>query len=389
MESELLEIQPRELKFTFELKKQSSCLVRLSNKSNEYVAFKVKTTSPKRYCVRPNTGVIMPRSTCDFTVTMQAQRTAPPDMQVKDKFLVQSTIVPFGSTDEDITSTFFSKESGNFIEECKLRVVLVSPPHSPVLQPVNGTSKQEAADVSPRLKLASVLKESPVVKEASSLKDEFFDDKNFNPSPVKEVEDLKSKITILESKLSEAENVEDLKSKINTLHSKLSEADKVIAILEEETGDIRDRDISRQNLFLRRRAASRFRRSHLFWSSLVLFYVIMDLPDPDMTNGQSASQAAPVSSSTPVVGSYTLSQFAILVAQMMSETQCKASTVRSGIFLRLKPLRFEGTVEPIVAKEWLRRLEKTFDDMQCPSDRNVPLAVFLLDGEAERWWMGQ
>ncbi|KAH0470960.1 hypothetical protein IEQ34_000683 [Dendrobium chrysotoxum] len=242
-----------------ELKKQSSCLVRLSNKSNEYVAFKVKTTSPKRYCVRPNTGVIMPRSTCDFTVTMQAQRTAPPDMQVKDKFLVQSTIVPFGSTDEDITSTFFSKESGSLIEECKLKVVLVSPPHSPVLQPFNGTSKQEAADASPRLKPASVLKESPMVKEASSLNDEFSDDKNFNPSPAKEVEDLKSKITILESKLSEAENVEDLKSKINTLHSKLSEADKVITMLKEEkTGDIRDRDISQQELILlRRKAASK------------------------------------------------------------------------------------------------------------------------------------
>ncbi|KAL0928535.1 hypothetical protein M5K25_000424 [Dendrobium thyrsiflorum] len=238
MESELLEIQPRELKFIFELKKQSSCLVRLSNKSNEYVAFKVKTTSPKRYCVRPNTGVIMPRSTCDFTVTMQAQRTAPPDMQVKDKFLVQSTIVPFGSTDDDITSTFFSKESGSVIEECKLRVVLVSPPHSPVLQPFNGTSKQEAADVSPRLKPASV-KESPMVKEASSPKDEFSDDKNFNLSPAKEVEDLKSKIT--------------------TLHSKLAEADKVITTLKEEkTGDIRDRDISQQELILlRRKAASK------------------------------------------------------------------------------------------------------------------------------------
>ncbi|PKU60379.1 hypothetical protein MA16_Dca018499 [Dendrobium catenatum] len=27
--------------------------------------------------------------------------------------------------------------------------------------------------------------------------------------------------------------------------------------------------------------------------------------------------------------------------------------------------------------------------MQCPSDRKVPLAVFLLDGEAEHWWDGQ
>lgn len=37
-------------------------------------------------------------------VTMQAQRVAPPDMQCKDKFLIQSTVVPFGTTEEDITS---------------------------------------------------------------------------------------------------------------------------------------------------------------------------------------------------------------------------------------------------------------------------------------------
>jgi hypothetical protein len=29
-----------------------------------------------------------------FSVTMQAQREAPPDMQCKDKFLVQSVIAP-------------------------------------------------------------------------------------------------------------------------------------------------------------------------------------------------------------------------------------------------------------------------------------------------------
>ncbi|PKU80152.1 hypothetical protein MA16_Dca021327 [Dendrobium catenatum] len=80
----------------------------------------------------------------------------------------------------------------------------------------------------------------------------------------------------------------------------------------------------------------------------------------------------------------------------MSETQSRTVTVRSDdidrhlqLFLRLKPPRFEGAVEPRAAEEWLRRLEKTFDGMQCPSDRKVPLAVFLLDGEAEHWWEGQ
>ncbi|XP_020672656.1 uncharacterized protein LOC110092439 [Dendrobium catenatum] len=122
----------------------------------------------------------------------------------------------------------------------------------------------------------------------------------------------------------------------------------------------------------------------------------MDLPDPDMTDGQSASQAAPVNSSAPVVGSDTVSQFTTLVAQMMSETQNRVSAVRSEdvdkhlqMFLRLKPPRFEDTVEPRATEDWLRRSEKTFDGMQCPPDRKVPLAVFLLDGEAERWWMGQ
>jgi hypothetical protein len=41
-------------------------------------------------------------------VTMQAQRTAPPDMACKDKFLIQSTIVPDGTTDENITPSMVS-----------------------------------------------------------------------------------------------------------------------------------------------------------------------------------------------------------------------------------------------------------------------------------------
>ncbi|KAK6289043.1 hypothetical protein POUND7_000584 [Theobroma cacao] len=142
MTTQLLEIQPKELKFVFILKKQCSCSVSLRNNTNQYVAFKVKTTSPKKYCVRPNVGIILPKSVCEFTVTMQAQREAPPDMICRDKFLIQSTIVPAGTTDEDITSAAFVKDSGRYIEDNKLKVALVSPPHSPVLSPINGTMNQ-------------------------------------------------------------------------------------------------------------------------------------------------------------------------------------------------------------------------------------------------------
>lgn len=144
MTMELFEIQPGELKFTFELKKQSSCLIQLINKSEQHVAFKVKTTSPKKYCVRPNTGIIKPKDTCDFTVTMLAQRTAPPDMQCKDKFLVQGTVIPSGTFEEDITSDVFTKDSGKHIEEKKLKVFLVSATPPPVLLPINGELKLDS-----------------------------------------------------------------------------------------------------------------------------------------------------------------------------------------------------------------------------------------------------
>lgn len=128
---ELLDIEPLELKFPFELKKQISCSLQLSNKTDSYVAFKVKTTNPKKYCVRPNTGVVLPRSACDIIVTMQAQKEAPPDMQCKDKFLLQSVKVNDGITAKDITAEMFNKELGNVVEECKLRVVYVAPPQPP------------------------------------------------------------------------------------------------------------------------------------------------------------------------------------------------------------------------------------------------------------------
>ncbi|KAK8520835.1 hypothetical protein V6N13_076971 [Hibiscus sabdariffa] len=141
---ELLSSEPSELKFTFELRKQISCSLQLSNKTDNYVAFKVKTTNPKKYCVRPNAGVVLPRSACEVMVTMQAQKEAPPDMQCRDKFLLQSVKVNDGVTATDITAEMFNKEAGHVVEECKLRVVYVSPP-SPIQE---GSEEGTSAGVS-------------------------------------------------------------------------------------------------------------------------------------------------------------------------------------------------------------------------------------------------
>ncbi|KAF5774923.1 putative major sperm protein (MSP) [Helianthus annuus] len=150
---ELVSIDPLDLKFPFELNKQINSSLQLTNKTDQHVGFKVKTTNPKKYCVRPNTGVVSPKSTCEIIVTMQAQKEAPPDMQCKDKFLLQSVTVGSGATTKDITPELFSKDSGNTVEECKLRVVYVPATQStsivaqgaePVL-PSNGPSGAEVS----------------------------------------------------------------------------------------------------------------------------------------------------------------------------------------------------------------------------------------------------
>ncbi|KAK4363312.1 hypothetical protein RND71_018553 [Anisodus tanguticus] len=130
-EPELLTINPLEVKFPFELKKQISCSLQLSNKTDNYVAFKVKTTNPNKYCVRPNTGIVLPRSTCDVIVTMQAQKEVPADMQCKDKFLLQSVVASAVTNPKDITQEMFNKEPGRIVEECKLRVIYLPPPQPP------------------------------------------------------------------------------------------------------------------------------------------------------------------------------------------------------------------------------------------------------------------
>ncbi|KAJ6793551.1 vesicle-associated protein 1-3-like [Iris pallida] len=145
---DLLNIQPTELKFPFELKKQSSCCMQLTNKTDQYVAFKVKTTNPKKYCVRPNTGVVQPGSTCDVTVTMQAQKEAPPDLQCKDKFLLQSVIAKDRATVKDINPEMFNKAPDRVVDEFKLLVVYIpaNPPSPVPEESEEGSSPRSSMD---------------------------------------------------------------------------------------------------------------------------------------------------------------------------------------------------------------------------------------------------
>ncbi|CAK9328321.1 unnamed protein product [Citrullus colocynthis] len=91
-------------------------------------------------------GIIEPLSTCEVRFTMKAQSIPPSDMICKDKFLIQSTIVPIETTVEDITSNngLFGKNSSKNIEERKLATILVvRPSNSPTIEALSvGVSDQ-------------------------------------------------------------------------------------------------------------------------------------------------------------------------------------------------------------------------------------------------------
>ncbi|KAL4379206.1 hypothetical protein GQ457_02G000210 [Hibiscus cannabinus] len=128
---ELLSIDPQELQFPFELRKQISCSLNLSNKTDNYVAFKVKTTNPKKYCVRPNTGVVFPRSTCNLWNQLQCKlkRKHLPICSAKDKFLLESVVASPGATPKDIFQRWYSSYPTG--SDFKFGFCFLTPPRPP------------------------------------------------------------------------------------------------------------------------------------------------------------------------------------------------------------------------------------------------------------------
>ncbi|KAF2431812.1 vesicle-associated membrane protein-associated protein A [Tothia fuscella] len=120
-----VELDPPELHFKRPFDKEVSQILRLTNPHNEPVAFKVKTTAPKQYCVRPNSGRIDPGGYVEVQVLLQAMKQDPaPDAKCKDKFLVQSVAV---TADQEFANQWSHIEQTNkaAIQERKIRVAFL------------------------------------------------------------------------------------------------------------------------------------------------------------------------------------------------------------------------------------------------------------------------
>ena len=105
--------------------------LRLTNTSDRPLAFKVKTTAPKQYCVRPNAGVILPKETrvvqgmaillfglprCAsvlntlprlIVILQPSKEQLANDYKSKDKFLIQWISIEESEKDEEISNLVF------------------------------------------------------------------------------------------------------------------------------------------------------------------------------------------------------------------------------------------------------------------------------------------
>ncbi|XP_053322920.1 vesicle-associated membrane protein-associated protein A [Spea bombifrons] len=89
---------PNELKFRGPFTDVVTTNLKLRNPSERKVCFKVKTTAPRRYCVRPNSGTIDPGATVTVSVMLQPFD-YDPNEKSKHKFMVQTIFAPSNISD--------------------------------------------------------------------------------------------------------------------------------------------------------------------------------------------------------------------------------------------------------------------------------------------------
>lgn len=107
--------------------------LKLHNPSDKKVCFKVKTTAPKRYCVRPNSGVVEPSATITVSVMLQPIEGDASD-KGKHKFMVQSMFAPDDVEDLD---KLWGTAAPTDLMDSKLKCVFEENPSTPEQPPVN------------------------------------------------------------------------------------------------------------------------------------------------------------------------------------------------------------------------------------------------------------
>lgn len=119
----------------------------LKNPSDQRVCFKVKTTAPKRYCVRPNSGIVDPGSKVKIAIMLQPIEHESQSERSKHKFMVQSTVLRGEAI--NLESVWQSATQADIMDS-KLRCVFQMPSSQVNAEDTMTTSKKGSTSNAPK-----------------------------------------------------------------------------------------------------------------------------------------------------------------------------------------------------------------------------------------------
>ncbi|KAG7175858.1 Vesicle-associated membrane protein-associated protein A-like [Homarus americanus] len=138
---QVLILEPsQELKFKGPFTDVVTSQLKLTNPTDRRVCFKVKTTAPRRYCVRPNSGLVDSHGSVSVAVMLQPFDYDPHEKN-KHKFMVQSLFAGEGEVNLD---ALFKEADLSQLMDSKLRCVFELPMDASAQAPQNNIDASPA-----------------------------------------------------------------------------------------------------------------------------------------------------------------------------------------------------------------------------------------------------
>ncbi|XP_067640473.1 vesicle-associated membrane protein/synaptobrevin-binding protein [Eurosta solidaginis] len=134
-------IEPKsELRFVGPFTRPVITVMKITNPTDNVILFKIKTTAPKRYCVRPNFGSLEPHAQARIEICLQPFVYDPNDKN-KHKFMVQSLVVTDRSVED--WNKLWKESEPHQLMDVKLRCVFEMPTVTSAADSSGGSATNE------------------------------------------------------------------------------------------------------------------------------------------------------------------------------------------------------------------------------------------------------
>lgn len=121
----VVKLSTKQLDLFVESGKPASTSLTVENISKTCICFKVKTTQPQRYSVRPSVGVIKPGEKKDILITLEPLKEIPEDLKSnKDRFLLQVARISTDAATTDVHELWKRVKEDSVLQQ-KFRVQFV------------------------------------------------------------------------------------------------------------------------------------------------------------------------------------------------------------------------------------------------------------------------